>query len=110
MDLSVPLAWLVDEAGDSPGADRFLADLGCRLLADGLPLVGGALTLAVPQYASRGERREALASVFSTLAMPVATGRTLGHRDSGLSYPRIDRRGRPRHRRGGLCRERLVGG
>ena len=48
MDLSAPLAWLLDEAGDSPGADRFLADLGSRLLADGLPLVGGALTLAVP--------------------------------------------------------------
>ena len=48
MDLSAPLAWLVDEAGDSPGADRFLADLGSRLLADGLPLAGGALTLAVP--------------------------------------------------------------
>src|SRR5215472_14979109 len=48
MDLSAPLAWLVDEAGDSPGADRFLADLGGRLLADGLPLAGGALTLAVP--------------------------------------------------------------
>src|SRR5258707_15099397 len=48
MDLSAPLAWLVDEAGSSPGADRFLADLGSRLLADGLPLAGGALTLAVP--------------------------------------------------------------
>src|SRR5258708_26720646 len=48
MDLSAPLAWLVDEAGGSPGADRFLADLGSRLLADGLPLAGGALTLAVP--------------------------------------------------------------
>ena len=24
MDLSAPLAWLVDEAGGSPGADRFL--------------------------------------------------------------------------------------
>src|SRR5438309_7680492 len=48
MDLSVPLAWLVDEAGASPGPDRFLADLGGRLLADGLPLAGGALTLAVP--------------------------------------------------------------
>src|SRR6516164_8808735 len=48
MDLSAPLAWLLDEAGDSPGADRFLADLGSRLLADGLPLAGGALTLAVP--------------------------------------------------------------
>src|SRR5215831_19813340 len=42
MDLSAPLAWLLDEAGDAPGADRFLADLGSRLLAD------GALTLAVP--------------------------------------------------------------
>src|SRR5438132_14419982 len=48
MDLSAPLAWLVDEAGGSPGADRFLADLGSRLLTDGLPLAGGALTLAVP--------------------------------------------------------------
>src|SRR5207245_5413066 len=49
MDLSAPLAWLVDEAGGSLGADRFLADLGSRLLTDGLPLAGGALTLAVPQ-------------------------------------------------------------
>lgn len=48
MDLPAPLAWLVDEAGSSPGPDRFLADLGRRLLADGLPLAGGALTLAVP--------------------------------------------------------------
>jgi adenylate cyclase len=42
MDLPAPLAWLVDEAGASPGPDRFLAELGGRLLAD------GALTLAVP--------------------------------------------------------------
>src|SRR5258706_8137259 len=48
MALSAPLAWLVDEAGSSPGADRFLAELGSRLLADDLPLAGGALTLAVP--------------------------------------------------------------
>src|SRR5262249_45320155 len=48
MDLPAPLAWLVDEAGASPGHDRFLAELGGRLLADGLPLAGGALTLAVP--------------------------------------------------------------
>jgi class 3 adenylate cyclase len=47
-DLPGPLAWLVDEAGASPGPDRFLAELGGRLLADGLPLAGGALTLAVP--------------------------------------------------------------
>ena len=48
MDLPAPLAWLVDEAGASPGPDRFLAELGGRLMADGLPLAGGALTLAVP--------------------------------------------------------------
>jgi adenylate cyclase len=28
MDLPAPLAWLVDEAGASPGPDRFLAELG----------------------------------------------------------------------------------
>jgi adenylate cyclase len=48
MDLAAPLAWLLDEAAASPGPDQFLAGLGGRLLADGLPLAGGALTLAVP--------------------------------------------------------------
>src|SRR5579859_66531 len=48
MNLSAPLAWLVDEASSAPGPDRFLAELGSRLLTDGLPLAGGALTLAVP--------------------------------------------------------------
>ena len=48
MDLPAPVAWMVDEAGASPGPDRFLAELGDRLIADGLPLAGGSLTLAVP--------------------------------------------------------------
>jgi adenylate cyclase len=48
MDLPGPLAWQVDEASSSPSPDRFLAELGGRLLADGLPLAGGALTLALP--------------------------------------------------------------
>ena len=48
MDLPSPLAWLVDEAGASPDPERFLAELGRRLLAEGLPLSGGALTLSVP--------------------------------------------------------------
>ena len=52
MDLPAPLAWLVDEAGASSGPDRFLAELGGRPLADGLPLAGGALTLAVPHRSS----------------------------------------------------------
>src|ERR1700687_4724556 len=48
MDLPAPLAWLLDEAAASSSPDRFLAELGARLLADGLPLAGGALSLAVP--------------------------------------------------------------
>jgi class 3 adenylate cyclase len=48
MDLPAPLDWLVDEAVTSPSPDRFLAELGERLMTDGLPLAGGALTLAVP--------------------------------------------------------------
>jgi adenylate cyclase len=48
MDLPAPLVWLLDEASALPGPERLLAELGGRLLADGLPLAGGALTLAVP--------------------------------------------------------------
>ncbi len=48
MDLPAPLAWLVDEAGASAGPDRFLAELGSRLLAHGLPLAAASLSLAVP--------------------------------------------------------------
>ncbi|HST76213.1 MAG TPA: adenylate/guanylate cyclase domain-containing protein [Acetobacteraceae bacterium] len=48
MQLSSTLSWLVDAASEMPGPDRLLAEIGARLLADGLPLAGGALTLAVP--------------------------------------------------------------
>jgi adenylate cyclase len=48
MQLSPTLSWLVDAAGETPGADRLLAELGARLSEDGLPLAGGALSLAVP--------------------------------------------------------------
>jgi adenylate cyclase len=48
MELPGAVAWLVDEGAASSGAARFLAELGGRLLADGLPLAGGALSLAVP--------------------------------------------------------------
>jgi hypothetical protein len=46
MRLSSTLAWLVDSAGEMPGVEPMLAELGARLLADGLPLAGGALGLA----------------------------------------------------------------
>ena len=48
MRLPSTLAWLVDAASTVPSADRFLAKLGAELMADGLPLAGGALTLAAP--------------------------------------------------------------
>ncbi len=48
MQLSSTLSWLVDAASETAGADRLLAELGARLVADGLPLAGGALILAVP--------------------------------------------------------------
>jgi class 3 adenylate cyclase len=48
MQLNPTLTWLVDAAATSPGADRFLAELGAHLMGDNLPLAGGALTLAVP--------------------------------------------------------------
>jgi class 3 adenylate cyclase len=44
MRLPSALNWLVDEASAVPGADHFLTTLGARLIADGLPLAGGALT------------------------------------------------------------------
>src|SRR5260221_6619539 len=48
MQLSSTLSWLVDAAGEAAGPDRLLAEAGARLVAHGLPLAGGALTLAVP--------------------------------------------------------------
>ncbi len=48
MKLPITLAWLLDEASAAAGADHFLAALGAKLIADDLPLAGGALTLAAP--------------------------------------------------------------
>ena len=48
MPLSATLAWLVDSAAATPTPEVFLARLGERLIEDGAPLAGGALTLASP--------------------------------------------------------------
>jgi adenylate cyclase len=87
MQLSSTLSWLIDAAGAMPGADRLLAELGARLAADGLPLMGGALTLAVPHpliarrtwlwRAESGEVIEALGFVpggFSTASAESSPG------------------------------------
>src|SRR5216683_3688872 len=78
MQLSSTLSWLVDAAAETPGADRLLAEVGAHLVADGLPLAGGALTLAVPHpliarrtwlwRAESGEVIEALGFVAGGLA------------------------------------------
>src|SRR6185312_6174785 len=78
MQLSSTLSWLVDAASEMPGPDRLLAEVGARLLADGLPLAGGALTLAVPHpliarrtwlwRAETGEGIEAFGFVAGALA------------------------------------------
>jgi adenylate cyclase len=83
MRLSSTLSWLVDAAADSSGADRLLAELGAHLLADGLPLAGGALTLDVPHpliarrtwlwRAASGEVIEALAFAPGGGAAPPGT-------------------------------------
>lgn len=48
MRLPATLDWLIDAASAVPGADRFLSGLGEQLVADGMPLAGGALTLSAP--------------------------------------------------------------
>ena len=48
MRMNATLAWLVDAAAECAGAGELLAELGAHLVADGLPLAGGALTLDVP--------------------------------------------------------------
>src|SRR6266446_10345475 len=78
MQLSSTLSWLVDAASETASADRLLAELGARLVRDGLPLAGGALTLAVPHpliarrtwlwRAESGEVIEALGFVAGGLA------------------------------------------
>src|SRR5437868_10283329 len=84
MQLSSTLSWLVDAAGDTPGADALLAEIGAHLVADGLPLAGGALTLAVPHpliaqrtwlwRADSGEVIEAFGFVAGGLATAPAAG------------------------------------
>ena len=48
MQLPSALTWLVDEGSTAPGPGQFLTTLGAQLISDGVPLAGGALTLAAP--------------------------------------------------------------
>ena len=90
MRLSSTLSWLVDAASETPGADRFLAKLGALLIDDGAPLVGGALTLALPHpliarrtwlwRAGSGEVIEALAFLGFAGAEPANSPSEAGRR------------------------------
>ena len=48
MQLPSALSFLVDNAIDVPDGDAFLTALGAKLVADGVPLAGGAFTQAAP--------------------------------------------------------------
>jgi class 3 adenylate cyclase len=79
MQLSSTLSWLVDAAAETSGADRLLAEVGARLVADGLPLAGGALTLAVPHpliarrtWLWRAESGEVIEALGFVGGLPVA--------------------------------------
>jgi adenylate cyclase len=84
MPLSSTLGWLVDEAAGTPSAELFLANLGVRLIEDGAPLAGGALTFAAPHpliaqrtwlwRADSGEVIEALGFLPGELAASLTSG------------------------------------
>jgi adenylate cyclase len=85
MQLPSTLAWLVDAASAVPGADQFLAALGTKLIVDGLPLAGGALTLSAPHpiiarraWLWRSETGEVIEALgFGSLGPPRSDQRNL---------------------------------
>jgi hypothetical protein len=85
MQLSSTLAWLVDEVGVSPDPDWFQVELGARLIEDGLPLVGGALSLAAPHLLIEG----IAARAFVTSS---AIGTPARHGQADVGARRRDRR------------------
>src|SRR5437879_7557720 len=93
MQLSSTLAWLVDAASETPGADRLLAEIGAHLAADGLPLSGGALTLAVPHpliarrtWLWRAENGEVIEAFGFAAAGFFATGEASTTGDAGRRW------------------------
>src|SRR5437660_9078648 len=93
MQLSSTLSWLVDAAGETPGADRLLAEVGARLVADGLPLAGGALTLAMPHpliarrtWLWRAESGEVIEAFGFAAEGPAVAGATDAPGDAGRRW------------------------
>jgi adenylate cyclase len=93
MQLSSTLSWLVDAASDTAGADRLLAELGARLVEDGLPLSGGALSLAVPHpliarrtWLWRAETEEVIEALGFAPAGPAAALEANPSSDAGRRW------------------------
>ncbi len=84
MRMTSTLAWLVDSAAGTAGAGELLAELGAHLVADGLPLAAGVLTLDVPHpliprrawlwRAESGEVIEGLGFATGGLTAAIAPG------------------------------------
>jgi len=93
MQLPSTLAWLIDAAGAAPSADRLLAELGTRLVQDGLPLAGGALTLNAPHpiiarrsWLWRAQTGEVIESLGFAAGALVASGSAGPLGDSGRGW------------------------
>lgn len=93
MQLSSTLSWLVDAASDMPGADRLLAELGVHLIADGLPLAGGALSLSVPHplitrrtWLWRADSGEVIEALGFAPGIPTTAQETGPNNDTGLRW------------------------
>jgi adenylate cyclase len=106
MQLSSTLSWLVDVAGEVPGADRLLAELGTHLVGDGLPLAGAALTLAVPHpliarrtWLWRAENGEVIEALGFAAGGPMAALEASPASDAGRMGLRSAGSGRVRSRR-----------
>ena len=95
MRLPSALSFLIDEATGVSGAEAFLTTLGERLVADGLPLAGGAFTQAAPHpiiarrtwlwRADTGRVIEALGFGFGLPASP-APGQTPDQNNVGRDW------------------------
>ncbi|MCA6123696.1 adenylate/guanylate cyclase domain-containing protein [Bradyrhizobium sp. WSM 1704] len=93
MNLSSTLSWLVDSAAETTGANHLLAELGAHLMADGLPLAGGALTLEVPHpliarrtWLWRADTGEVIEALGFAPEVPFAMPDTAGSRDAGRRW------------------------
>jgi hypothetical protein len=96
MELSSTLSWLVDAAADSADANRFLAELGARLLADGLPLAGGALTFYIPHplvarrtWLWRADNKEVIETLGFAPGLPPAALGASPANDAGRRWSTI---------------------